>query len=66
MDERDFPSKKRTLVLRDDQADFYAILDEARGRRRRGGRLHLIDAGRLTVLELERICLSGADLFTLR
>ncbi len=64
MDERDFPSKKRTLVLRDDQADFYAILDEARGRRRRGGRLHLIDAGRLTVLELERICLSGADLFT--
>jgi len=64
MDERDFSAKKRTLVLRDDQEDFYVILDEARDRRRRGGRLRLIDSGRLTLLEMERLCLSGADLFT--
>ncbi|MBN1939516.1 MAG: hypothetical protein JW843_08015 [Candidatus Aminicenantes bacterium] len=52
------------LVLRDDQAEFHAVLDEVRACRRRGVRLRLIDGGTLSVLELERLAAAGADLFT--
>jgi hypothetical protein len=52
------------LVLRDDQAEFYTVLDEVRRRRARGARLRLIDSGAFSVLELERLGLAGADLFT--
>jgi hypothetical protein len=52
------------LVLRDDQADFSVLLDEVRRLRRGGSRLRLIDGGALSVLELERLILAGADLFT--
>lgn len=52
------------LVLRDDQADVDAIVDEARKRRARGARLQLIDSGRASVLDLERLCRAGADVFS--
>jgi hypothetical protein len=52
------------LVLRDDQADFSALLDAAKDRRAHRARLRLIDAGRLTGSELERLGLSGAEIYT--
>jgi len=64
MDENEFIPKAGDLVLRDDQADFFAILDEGRKRRKQGARLRLIDSGHASVLELERLCLSGAEIFT--
>jgi len=60
----DFIPAEGDLVLRDDQADVNAIYDEARRRRERGNRLRLIDSGRATTLELERLCLAGVDVFT--
>ena len=64
MDASEFIPKEGDLVLRDDQADYYAILDEAKKRRKKGARLRLIDSGRASVLELERLCLCGAEIFT--
>ena len=64
MDASEFIPKDGDLILRDDQADYLAILDEAKKRRKRGARLRLIDSGRASVLELERLCLSGAEIFT--
>jgi hypothetical protein len=52
------------LVLRDDQADADVIFDEARRRRERGERLRLVDSGRATTIELERLCLAGVDVFS--
>ena len=52
------------LVLRDDQADADEIFDEARRRRARGARLRLIDSGRISLLELERLGPAGVDVFT--
>jgi hypothetical protein len=64
MDENEFIPKDGDLVLRDDQAEYFAILDEAKERWKRGARLRLIDSGHLSVLELERLCLSGVEIFT--
>jgi hypothetical protein len=52
------------LVLRDDQAEYSALLDAAKERRAGGARLKLIDAGRLSVFELEWLGLAGSELFT--
>ena len=60
----DFIPAEGDLVLRDDQADVDAIYDEARKRRASGARLRLIDSGRATTLEVERLCLAGIDVFT--
>lgn len=64
MSESDFKPEEGDLVLRDDQADFFAVLDETKNRRARGFRLRVIDSGGLSVLELERLGLSGTELFT--
>ncbi len=52
------------LVLRDDQADFPAVLDEVGNRRKRGARLRLIDSGAFPLLEMERLELAGTELYT--
>jgi hypothetical protein len=52
------------LVLRDDQAEFAALLDAAKACRARRSRLHLFDSGRLTVSELEWLGRAGADLYS--
>jgi hypothetical protein len=54
----------RDLVVRDDEADFAALLDAAIDCRRRGARLRFIDAGRFTVLELEWLAEKGAEIYT--
>ncbi|MHB8055981.1 MAG: hypothetical protein ACYDH3_12115 [Candidatus Aminicenantales bacterium] len=64
MSDTEFLPAEGDLVLRDDQAEFFAILDEARKRRARGDRLRLIDSGRVTVLELEQLCLIGVEIFS--
>lgn len=64
MDDNDFKSTDGDLVLRDDQSDFFVLLDEAKNRRERNARLRLIDSGRYSVLEMERLGLAGADVFT--
>jgi hypothetical protein len=52
------------LIVRDDQFDFPSLLDEAKACGRRGGRLKLVDSGRLTPSELEWLGEAGADLYT--
>jgi len=52
------------LVLRDDQAEYFALLDAAKERRAHRARLKLIDAGRLSVFELECLGRAGSELFT--
>ncbi len=64
MTDSEFLPADGDLVLRDDQAEFFAILDEARKRRARDDRLRLIDSGRVSVLELEQLCLAGVEVFT--
>jgi hypothetical protein len=54
----------RDLVVRDDEADFASLRDAAIACRRRGGRLRLVDGGRLSAFELEWLGKAGADLFT--
>jgi hypothetical protein len=52
------------LTVRDDQNDFPAFLDSAKLCRQRGGRLRLIDTGKLNVFELEWLGQAGADIYT--
>jgi hypothetical protein len=52
------------ITTRDDQYDFTAFLDAARTARRSGGRLRLVDTGKLNAFELEWLAEAGADLFT--
>ena len=52
------------ITIRDDQNDFTVFLDAAKLARRSGGRLRLIDTGRLSVFELEWLAEAGADLYT--
>ncbi len=52
------------ITTRDDQYDFTVFLDAAKMARRSGGRLRLVDTGRLSVFELEWLAEAGADLFT--
>jgi hypothetical protein len=52
------------ITTRDDQYDFMAFLDAARGARRNGSRLRLVDTGKFSVFELEWLAEAGADLFT--
>jgi len=64
MRENLFGSEDGDLVLRDDQAEFFIVLDETARRRNLGARLRLIDSGAFSVVELERLGAAGADLFT--
>lgn len=57
-------SSSGDLVFRDDQAEYFSLLDAAKERRPRGARLKLIDTGRLSALELEGLGRAGFDLFT--
>lgn len=52
------------VIVRDDQSDFPALLDAAKACRRSGGRLKLVDSGRLSPSELEWLGEAGADLYT--
>jgi hypothetical protein len=52
------------ITVRDDQNDFTVFLDAARTARKSGGRLRLIDTGKLSVYELEWLAEAGADLYT--
>jgi hypothetical protein len=52
------------ITTRDDQNDFTAFLDAAKVARRSGGRLRLVDTGRLSAFELEWLAEAGADLYT--
>jgi hypothetical protein len=51
-------------VVRDDQFDFPALLDAVNACRRGGGRLKLVDSGKLSSAELEWLGEAGADIFT--
>ena len=64
MDENNFVPAEGDLVLRDDQAEFFCILDEVGKRRAHGSRVRLIDSGAFSILEAERLALAGADIFT--
>jgi len=57
-------AEAESLVVRDDQSDFPALLDAAKDCRWRGGRLKLVDSGRLSRSELEWLGEAGADLYT--
>jgi hypothetical protein len=57
-------SSSGDLVLRDDQAEYSALLDAAKERSALGARLKLIDAGRLPAFELEWLGLAGSEIFT--
>jgi len=52
------------ITTRDDQDDWTAFLDAARVARRSGGRLRLVDTGRLSAFKLEWLAEAGTDLFT--
>ena len=52
------------ITTRDDQNDFTAFLDAARVAQRSGGRLRLVDTGRLSAFKLEWLAEAGTDLFT--
>lgn len=51
-------------TVRDDQHEFAWLLDAARVARRGGGRLRLVDSGRLDAFSLEWLAGAGADLYT--
>jgi hypothetical protein len=51
-------------IVRDDQFDFPALLDAVNASRRGGGRLKLVDSGKLSSAELEWLGEAGADIFT--
>jgi hypothetical protein len=52
------------ITTRDDQDEFTSFLDVAKISRRKGGRLRLVDSGKLTVFELEWLAEAGADIYT--
>ena len=51
-------------IVRDDQFDFPSLLDAAKACRRSGGRLKVVDSGKLSPSELEWLGEAGADLYT--
>lgn len=58
------PADAGGVIVRDDQFDVPALLDAAKACRRSGGRLKLVDSGKLTASELEWLGEAGADLYT--
>jgi hypothetical protein len=58
------PADAGGVIVRDDQFDFPALLDAAKSCRRSGGRLKLVDSGKLTPSEMEWLGEAGADLYT--
>lgn len=52
------------VTVRDDQYDFFWLLDSAKLCRRRGARFRLIDSGALEFSQLEWLAQAGADLYT--
>ncbi len=53
------------LTFRDDQHDFYWMLDTLRiSKRRKGARFRLVDSGVFDVNQLEALVSAGADLYT--
>jgi len=50
-------------IVRDDQAEFYSLLDAAGERRGRRARLKLIDTGRLPSEEMNRLGRAGVELY---
>lgn len=58
------PAHPRDAVVRDDSGDLAGLLDLHRERRRSGGRVKLIDSGKLAVPDLERLAEAGLEIFT--
>lgn len=58
------PADAGGVIVRDDQSDFPALLDMAKACRRSGGRLKLVDSGKLPPSELEWLGEAGADFYT--
>jgi hypothetical protein len=56
------PAHAGEAVVRDDAGDLAGLMDLHRARRRAGGRLKLIDAGRLAVPDLERLAEAGVEI----
>jgi len=52
----------RDAVVRDDSGDLAAFFDLLRDRRRAGGRLTLIDSGKLGIPDLERLAEAGIEI----
>lgn len=52
------------MTVRDDQVDFYWLLDSVKLCRRRGSRFRLIDSGKLDLQQIECLVKKGADLYT--
>jgi hypothetical protein len=59
------PSPGLGLTYRDDQHDFYELLDILRStRKKRGLRFRLVDSGVYDLFQMEDLLLAGADLYT--
>jgi len=58
------PADAGGVIVRDDQSDFFPLLDAAQACRRAGGRLKIVDSGKLKISELEWLGEAGADLYT--
>lgn len=58
------PASPRDVIIRDDQSDFSSLLDSAKAFRKNRGRLKLVDSGKFSAFELERLGKAGADLYT--
>ncbi len=58
------PADAGGVIVRDDQFDFYPLLDYVKDCRKSGRRLKFIDSGRLAPVELEELAKAGADLYT--
>ena len=54
----------KQVTARDDQYDFFWLLDSARLCRKKGARFRLIDSGALDFTQLEWLAEAGADLYT--
>ena len=54
----------RDAVVRDDSGDLATFLELLRVRQRAGGRVKLVDSGRLGIPDLERLAEAGMDIFT--
>ena len=52
------------VTVRDDQHDFFWLLDAARAARRKERRFRLVDSGKLDSSSLEWLARAGADLYT--
>ena len=58
------PADAGGVIVRDDQFDFYPLLNSVKACRKSGNRLKFIDSGRLASIELEELAKAGADLYT--